>query len=58
MSSKRPLRVYVVDDESLAVKRLTRLLRQTDRVEIVGSTVTYYQRLHVPGYVILYVSYG
>lgn len=39
MSSKRPLRVYLVDDEPLAVKRLTRLLRQTDRVEIVGSTV-------------------
>jgi two-component system LytT family response regulator len=39
MSSKPPLRVYVVDDEPLAVKRLTRLLRQTDRVNIVGSTV-------------------
>jgi two-component system LytT family response regulator len=37
--SKPPLRVYVVDDEPLAVKRLTRLLRQTGRVEIVGSTV-------------------
>src|SRR5215510_13765287 len=39
MSAKSPLRVYVVDDEPLAVKRLTRLLRQTRRVEIVGSTV-------------------
>jgi len=39
MSAKPPLRVYVVDDEPLAVKRLTRLLRQTRRVEIVGSTV-------------------
>ena len=38
MSEKSPLRVYVVDDEPLAVKRLTRLLRQTRRVEIVGST--------------------
>src|SRR5262245_30072987 len=33
------LRVYIVDDEPLAVKRLTTLLRQTHRVEIVGSTV-------------------
>jgi two-component system LytT family response regulator len=39
MSTKPPLRVYVVDDEPLAVKRLTRLLRQTRRVEIVGSTI-------------------
>jgi len=39
MSAKSPLRVYVVDDEPLAVKRLTRLLRQTHRVDIVGSTV-------------------
>jgi two-component system LytT family response regulator len=39
MNLKPPLRVYLVDDEPLAVKRLTRLLRQTRRVEIVGSTV-------------------
>jgi two-component system LytT family response regulator len=39
MNARPPLRVYVVDDEPLAVKRLTRLLRQTRRVEIVGSTV-------------------
>jgi two-component system LytT family response regulator len=38
MSATPPLRVYIVDDEPLAVKRLTRLLRQTRRVEIVGST--------------------
>jgi DNA-binding LytR/AlgR family response regulator len=38
MSDKSPLRVYVVDDEPLAVKRLTRLLKQTHRVEIVGAT--------------------
>jgi len=37
--SARPLRVYLVDDESLALKRLTRLLRETRRVEIVGATV-------------------
>ena len=39
MSTKSPLRVYIVDDEPLAVKRLTRLLRQTHRVEILGSSV-------------------
>jgi len=39
MSTRPPLRVYVVDDEPLAVQRLTRMLRQTRRVEIVGSTV-------------------
>jgi two-component system, LytTR family, response regulator len=39
MSARHPLRVYLVDDELLAVQRLTRLLQQTGRVEIVGSTV-------------------
>lgn len=33
-----PLRAYVVDDERLAVERLTRLLVATGRVEITGST--------------------
>lgn len=32
------LRVYLVDDERLAVERLTRLLARTGRVEIAGST--------------------
>jgi two-component system, LytTR family, response regulator len=32
------LRAYIVDDERLAVERLTRLLRATERVEIIGST--------------------
>jgi two-component system LytT family response regulator len=32
------LRAYVVDDERLAVERLTRLLQATGRVEIVGSS--------------------
>src|SRR2546425_8492164 len=32
------LRVYLVDDEPLALKRLSRLLHQTGRVEVVGST--------------------
>lgn len=32
------LRVYLVDDEELAVRRLDRLLRETGRVEIVGSS--------------------
>ena len=39
MTSNSLLRIYVVDDEALALKRLLRLLRQTHRVEIVGSTV-------------------
>ena len=39
MTTKSLLRVYLVDDESLALKRLTRLLRQTRRADIVGSTV-------------------
>lgn len=39
MNPKRsPLRVYLVDDETLALKRLSRLLRETSRVEIAGST--------------------
>jgi two-component system, LytTR family, response regulator len=32
------MRAYLVDDESLAVKRLTRMLQATGRVDIVGST--------------------
>lgn len=32
------LRAYVVDDERLAVQRLTRLLQETGRVQVVGST--------------------
>ena len=32
------LRAYVVDDEALAVKRLTRLLDETRRVDVIGST--------------------
>ena len=32
-----PLRVFLVDDEPLALKRLSRLLQATGRVEIVGS---------------------
>lgn len=32
------LRAYLVDDEPLALKRLARLLEQTGRVEIVGSS--------------------
>jgi two-component system LytT family response regulator len=37
MDRKR-LIVYLVDDEPLALKRLTRMLRETQRVEIAGST--------------------
>lgn len=36
MESK--LKVYLVDDESLALKRLSRLLSETSRVEIIGQT--------------------
>ena len=32
------MRVYLVDDERLAVERLTRLLNATGRVTIVGSS--------------------
>jgi two-component system LytT family response regulator len=32
-----PLKVFLVDDEPLALKRLSRLLQATGRVEIVGS---------------------
>ena len=31
------LRAYVVDDEHLAVQRLTRMLEETGRVRIAGS---------------------
>ena len=38
MSAKTsPLRVFLVDDEALALKRLARLLESTGRVEIAGS---------------------
>jgi two-component system, LytTR family, response regulator len=40
MTQRPPLSVYLVDDELLALKRLSRLLRQTKRVEIAGSTVS------------------
>lgn len=33
------IRAYVIDDEPLAVKRLTRLLDATGRVEVTGSTI-------------------
>ena len=32
------LRAYLVDDEPLALERLCRLLEQTQRVEVIGST--------------------
>lgn len=37
-NSTLPLRVYLVDDEALALKRLARLLQATGRVRILGST--------------------
>lgn len=33
----RPLRVFLVDDESLALDRLGQMLRATERVEIIGQ---------------------
>jgi two-component system LytT family response regulator len=38
MSRPGLLRVYLVDDEPLALNRLRRLLRETGRVDITGST--------------------
>jgi two-component system, LytTR family, response regulator len=38
--SGKLLCVYLVDDEALALKRLYRLLRETERVEIIGSTTS------------------
>jgi two-component system LytT family response regulator len=35
---KPPMRAFLLDDEILAVKRLTRLLEETGRVEIAGSS--------------------
>jgi two-component system, LytTR family, response regulator len=32
------IRAFVIDDEPLAVKRLTRMLRETGRVEVTGSS--------------------
>jgi two-component system LytT family response regulator len=36
--TQSPLRVFLVDDEPLALKRLARLLKATGRVEVIGST--------------------
>jgi two-component system LytT family response regulator len=35
---KNKIKVFLVDDEPLAIKRLTRLLKETGKVEIVGQT--------------------
>lgn len=37
-ATQSPLRVFLVDDESLALKRLARLLKATGRVQVIGST--------------------
>src|SRR5262249_17892393 len=37
MNEQKPLRVFLVDDEALALRRLARLLRETGRVEIAGQ---------------------
>ena len=43
------IRAYVVDDERLAVQRLTRLLNDTGRVTVVGSTTDPQQALEALG---------
>lgn len=45
MESK--LRVYLIDDEPLALKRLSRLLSETNRVEIIGQTTEPLKALQV-----------
>jgi len=40
MKNRAALRVYLVDDEPLALKRLTRLLDQTGRVQVAGSATS------------------
>jgi two-component system, LytTR family, response regulator len=37
MLESKPLRVFLIDDEALALKRLARLLRQQGPVEIIGE---------------------
>jgi two-component system response regulator AlgR len=37
MTATAPLRAFVVDDEPLALKRLSRMLTATGRVEVVGQ---------------------
>lgn len=37
-ATRSPLRVFLVDDEPLALKRLARLLKATGRIEVIGST--------------------
>ena len=37
------MRAFLVDDESLALKRLQRMLAATGRVEITGSTARNYE---------------
>ena len=41
------LKAFVLDDERLAVQRLTRLLQSTGRVEIAGSATDPGRRLDV-----------
>ena len=43
------LTAFVVDDEPLAVQRLVRLLRKTDRIEVVGSATDPSEAIRVLG---------
>lgn len=44
---KNPLKVFLVDDEPLALKRLTRLLDETEKIEIVGQTTAPREALRI-----------
>ncbi len=43
----KKLRVFLVDDEPLALKRLSRLLSETDKIEIIGQTTEPLKALQV-----------
>lgn len=44
---KHPLKVFLVDDEPLALKRLSHLLSETGKIEIVGHTTEPLQALQI-----------
>lgn len=54
-----PLRVFIVDDEPLALRRLARMLEQTSRVLVVGSSdnpVTAIEQLQTTPYDVLFTD--
>ena len=44
---KKELKVFLVDDEPLALKRLSRLLKETEKVKIVGQTNEPFEALKI-----------